>query len=113
MTFLMHGGECVSGLLLDLTFSCKINQSFANETQIDKLQIEWLVLVITCLEGQFGKNYLSAFLKILKSPETNMWLLVNHTKPTKSLYWNWYILKLLRADNYKSASGQVQNNTDQ
>ena len=40
MTFLMHGGEGVSGLLLDLTFSCKINQSFANETQIDELQIE-------------------------------------------------------------------------
>ena len=23
-----------------------------------------------------------------KSPEPNMWLIVNHTKATKSLYWN-------------------------
>ena len=43
-----------------------------------------------------------------KSPETTMWLLVNHTKPTKSLYWNWH---LLRAGNYKAASGQLPNNT--
>ena len=49
-----------------------------------------------------------------KWPETNMWLLVNHSKPTKTLYWNWYIL---RAGNYKLASrklqnrGQLQNNT--
>ena len=33
-----------------------------------------------------------------KSPETT----------TKYLYWNWH---LLRAGNYKSASGQLQNNT--
>ena len=37
-----------------------------------------------------------------------MWLLVNHTKPTDTLYWNWY---LLTADNYKAASGQLQNKT--
>ena len=36
-----------------------------------------------------------------KSPEPNMWLLVNYTKPTNILYCNWY---LLRADNYKSAA---------
>ena len=23
-----------------------------------------------------------------KSPQPNMWLLINHTKPTKTLYWN-------------------------
>ena len=23
-----------------------------------------------------------------KSPETNMWLLVNHTKPVNTMYWN-------------------------
>ena len=43
-----------------------------------------------------------------KSPETNMWLLVNHTKPTKTLYWNLY---LLTAGSYKSANRQLQNNT--
>ena len=37
-----------------------------------------------------------------------MLLLVNHIKLTKTLYWNWY---LLRAGNYKSASRQLQNNT--
>ena len=69
-----------------------------------------LVLVITCLEGQFGINCPSAFLKILKLleldkgnfkifknhegdlsqklPEPNICLLVNHTKPTSTLYWN-------------------------
>ena len=35
-----------------------------------------------------------------------MWLLVNHTKPTNTLYWNWY---LLRAGNYKSSSWQLEN----
>ena len=35
-----------------------------------------------------------------------MWLLVNHTKPTNTLYWNWY---LLTAGNYKLASGQLEN----
>ena len=34
-----------------------------------------------------------------KSPETNMLLLVNHAKPTKILYRNWY---LLRAGNYET-----------
>ena len=43
-----------------------------------------------------------------KLPEPNMWLLVNHTKPTSTLYLNQY---LLTAGNYKSASGQLQNNT--
>ena len=33
-----------------------------------------------------------------KMPEPNMWLLINHTKPTNTLYWNYY---LLTADNYK------------
>ena len=42
-----------------------------------------------------------------KSPETNMWLLVNHIELTKTFYWNWY---LLRVGKYKSASGQLQNN---
>ena len=42
-----------------------------------------------------------------KSPEPNMWLLVNHTRPTNTLYWNY----LLTAGNYKSMSGQLQNNT--
>ena len=63
---------------------------------------------------QFGIDCSTAFLKILKSPEPNMWLLVNHTKPTNTLYWNWH---LLTAGNYKSASGhllnsgQLQNNS--
>ena len=35
-----------------------------------------------------------------------MWLLVNHTKPTKTLLWNYY---LLTAGNHKSVSGQLQN----
>ena len=35
-------------------------------------------------------------------------LLFNHTKPTNTLYWNW---NLLTAGNYKSASGQLQNNS--
>ena len=43
-----------------------------------------------------------------KSPEPNMWLLVNHTKPTNTLYWNYYLLK---AGNYKSVSGQALNNS--
>ena len=43
-----------------------------------------------------------------------MWLLVNHTKPTNTLYWNEYILTV---GNYKLANGilqdtgQLQNNT--
>ena len=41
-----------------------------------------------------------------KFSETNIWLLVNYTKPTNTLYWNWY---LSRVGNYKSASGQLQN----
>ena len=35
-----------------------------------------------------------------------MSLLVNHTKPTNTFYWNEYILT---AGTYKSASGQLQN----
>ena len=41
-----------------------------------------------------------------KLSEPNMWLLGNHTKPTNTLYWNRY---LLAEDNYKLASGQLQN----
>ena len=37
-----------------------------------------------------------------------MWLLVNHIKPTNTLYWNYC---LLTADNHKSARGQLQNNS--
>ena len=37
-----------------------------------------------------------------------MWLLVKHAKPTNTLYWSSY---LLEAGNYKSASGQLQNNS--
>ena len=60
--------------------------------------------VITCLGGWFGINCPSAFLKSFeknfkrfknhdgdlsqKSPEPNMWLLVNQTKPTNTLCWN-------------------------
>ena len=55
------------------------------------------VLVIACLGGRFGINYPSAFLKmwviskfskITRAiyPQPNMWLLVNHTKPTNTLY---------------------------
>ena len=40
-----------------------------------------------------------------KSSKTNMWLLVNHMKPTNSLYWNWYFL---RTSNYTSANRQLQ-----
>ena len=35
-----------------------------------------------------------------------MWLLVNHTKPTNTLYWNQYFLA---ASIYKSASEKLQN----
>ena len=66
------------------------------------------VLVITCLGGRLGINFPSSFLKILKLSEKNesnfklsknhegdlskklhepnMWLLVNHTKPTNTFY---------------------------
>ena len=37
-----------------------------------------------------------------------MWLLINHTKPTNTLYLNLY---LLTAGNYKPASRQLQNNS--
>ena len=37
-----------------------------------------------------------------------MWLLVNHTKPTNTLYSN---QNILIAGNYKSASRQLQNNS--
>lgn len=36
-----------------------------------------------------------------------MLLLVNHTKPTNTLYWNKY---LSTADNYKTASGKLLDN---
>ena len=74
------------------------------------LVLRKLVLVITYFRGGFGKNCPSAFLKILqlpeynegnlktfknhesdlfqKLPESNMWLLINHTKPTNTSYWN-------------------------
>ena len=67
--------------------------------------------------GRFGINCPCTFLKILKNhdvdsspklPEPNMWLVVNHTKSTNTLYWTKY---LLTAGNYKSASGQLQNNS--
>ena len=35
-----------------------------------------------------------------------LWLLVNHTKLTNTLHWNWC---LLTAGNYISASGQLEN----
>ena len=64
-----------------------------------------LVLVITYLGGQVGINCSNLFLKILKFqfskifkyneddlaqklPEPNMRLLVNHTKPANTQYWN-------------------------
>ena len=84
------------------------------------------VLVTTCLGRRLRINFPSSFLKMLKLSEKsesnfkifknhegdlsqklrkpNMWLLVNHTKPTNTFYWNWYIL---RAGNYKSASGKI------
>ena len=43
-----------------------------------------IITIITCLGGQFRKNYPSAFLCKLLEP--NMWLLVNHTKPTNTVY---------------------------
>ena len=84
--------------------------------------------------GQFGINSPNALLKILKLSKTRAiskfskimrviypqnclnqtWLQVNHTKPTNTLCWNWY---LLTGGNYKSVSGhlenswQLQNNT--
>ena len=36
--------------------------------------------------------------------EPNMWLLINYTKPTNTLYWNY-----LTAGNCRSVSGQIQN----
>ena len=51
------------------------------------------LLVLTCLEGRFAINCRKS--KIFKnheddlsqkSPEPNEWLLVNHTKPTNTLY---------------------------
>ena len=55
------------------------------------------VLVIKCLGGRYGIKYPKAFLKIFKNfqnhlsdlsrkwPESNLWLLVNNTKPTNIL----------------------------
>ena len=43
-----------------------------------------------------------------KLSEPNIWLLVNHTKPTNILYWNKYFLTEgitnQQAGNYKTAS---------
>ena len=72
--------------------------------------------------GWFGVNFPSTFLKILKFqifqksrrwfipklPEPNMWLLAHYTKATNTLCWNQY---LLTADNYKSVSRHLQNDT--
>ena len=63
------------------------------------------VLVTTCFGGRLGINLPSSFLKILRLSESNfkisknhkgnlskklhepnMWLLVNHTKPTNTFY---------------------------
>ena len=33
-------------------------------------------------------------------------IMVNHTKPTNTLSWNWYLLK---AGNYKPASGKLHH----
>ena len=43
-----------------------------------------------------------------KWPEPNMWLLVNHTKPTITVYWSQYHLT---AGNYKSTDEQLQNDS--
>ena len=77
---------------------------FVESFNLGHLGIPWYiiphikyVLVMTCLVGQFGINCRSASLKIFKnherdlsqkSPEPNMLLLVNHTKPTNTSYWN-------------------------
>ena len=57
-------------------------------------------------EGNFKifKNHQGDLSQKLHEP--NMWLLVNHTKPRNTLYWNWH---LLTAGNYKSASRQLEN----
>ena len=71
------------------------------------------VLVITCLGGRFWINCPNAFLTIFKnhdgdlsqkSPELNMWLLVNHTKPTLCVETNIFQQGAIidqRAGNYK------------
>ena len=55
---------------------------------------------------QISKNHEGDLSQI--SPEANIWLLVNHTKPSNTLYLNEY---LLIAGNYKSAGGQFKNNS--
>ena len=63
--------------------------------------------------GQFQNFQKSQGWLSQKLLQPNMWLLVNYTKPTSPLYWNY----LLSVGNYKSASrqlensGQLQNNT--
>ena len=67
--------------------------------QIRPQTIVQLAVGITNLGRRFGINWPSV--KILKlpegdlpqkSPESNMWLLVNHTKTTNTLYWKCYLL---------------------
>ena len=55
--------------------------------------------------GQFQNFQKSREWFILKIARWNMWLLVNNTKPTSTLYWNYY---LLTASNFKLESGQLQ-----
>ena len=58
----------------------------------------------------FSENKTTFFWPYLsqKLSEPNIWLLVNHTKPADTLYWNEFLL--ITAGNYKSASGQLQKN---
>ena len=69
---------------------------------------------------RFGINYPSAFLKMLKFqhskcskitrviyPKNRLWLLVNHTKPSNTLFET----NILTGGNYKSRSRQLQSNT--
>ena len=74
----------------------------------------WLVLAIwdKLPESIFGNFGGSKFSKITggdlspKSPEPNLWLLVNHTKPKNT------VLKLISFNSRQlQNSGQLQNNT--
>ena len=64
------------------------------------------IALVNRRQFQSFKNYTSYLSQRFLEP--NMWLLVNHKKPTNTLYWNQY---LLTADNSKSASGQLQSNS--
>ena len=44
-----------------------------------------------------------------KSAKPKMWLLVNHTKPANTLYWNQYHFT---AGNYKSAGNYKKNSVN-